>query len=215
MPTPRSQASQPLELHASMSPRPYRLGQRQAAAEQTRTRILAAARELLVASAGFSGFSVDAVARQAGVARMTVYYQFGSKPGLLEALYDDLAARGQIGERLANAFRRPDSLEALALVIAAFCHFWAADRLVTRRLEALAALDPDFEQGKRARGERRREASRVLIGRLREQQGRPAAESVDEAIDVLYTLTSFETFDSLAGTTRGPDEVAALVHRLA
>src|SRR5262249_35010278 len=83
-----SRSDSPPELHASMSPRPYRLGQRQAAAEQTRARILAAARELLVASAGFSGFSVEAVARQAGVARMTVYYQFGSKPGLLEALYD-------------------------------------------------------------------------------------------------------------------------------
>src|SRR5712692_515270 len=169
-----------------MSHRPYRTGQRQAAAEQTRARIIAAARELLVASAGFSGFSIDAVARQAGVARMTVYYQFGSKLGLLEALFDDLAARGQIGERLANAFRRPDPLEALAAVIAAFIHFWAADRPVTRRLQALAALDPDFEQGMRARGARRREALRVLLGRLREQRGRPSAESLDEAIDVLH-----------------------------
>jgi hypothetical protein len=34
-------------------------------------------------------------------------------------------------------------------------------------------------------------------------------------IDVLHTLTSFETFDSLAGPTRGPEEVIALVRRLA
>ena len=80
-----------------MSPRPYRLGQRQAATDETRARILAAARELLAASDGLTGFSIEAVARQADVARMTVYYQFGSKPGLLEALFDDLAARGQIG----------------------------------------------------------------------------------------------------------------------
>ena len=33
--------------------------------------------------------AIDAVARQAGVARMTVYYQFESKKGLLEALLDD------------------------------------------------------------------------------------------------------------------------------
>jgi len=69
-----------------MSPRPYRLGQRQATTEQTRARILAAARELLMARDGFNGFSIDAVAREADVARMTVYYQFGSKIGLLEAL---------------------------------------------------------------------------------------------------------------------------------
>src|SRR5215472_15221569 len=89
----------------SMSPRPYRLGQRQASTEQTRARIIAAARELLVARNGFSGFSIDAVARQADVARMTVYYQFGSKIGLLEALSDSLATHGGM-EQLADAFRR-------------------------------------------------------------------------------------------------------------
>ena len=114
-------------MSSVMSPRPYRLGQRQAATDETRARVLAAARELLAASNGLAGFSIEAVARQAGVARMTVYYQFGSKPGLLEALFDDLAARGQIGEHLAAAFRRPDALQALAGFIAAFAHFWAAD----------------------------------------------------------------------------------------
>src|SRR5438876_585864 len=102
-----------------MSPRPYRSVQRQVAAEQTRARIIAAARELLVASEGFSGFTIDAVARQAGVARMTVYYQFGSKLGLLEALFDDLAARGQM-QQLAAAFQQPDALVGLAEYIAVF-----------------------------------------------------------------------------------------------
>ena len=44
-----------------MSPRPYRLGQRQATTDQTRARILNAARELLMKSDGFSGFSIDAI----------------------------------------------------------------------------------------------------------------------------------------------------------
>src|ERR671934_724490 len=100
-----------------MSPRPYRLGQRRVAAEQTRARVIAAARELLMASGGFAGFTIDAVARQAGVARMTVYYQFGSKAGLLEALFDDLASRGGVAQ-LRAAFSRPDPLPALAGLIA-------------------------------------------------------------------------------------------------
>jgi AcrR family transcriptional regulator len=50
---------------------------------------------------------------------MTVYYQFGSKAGLLEALLDDLAARGEIGERLARAFQRPDARAVLAGFVAA------------------------------------------------------------------------------------------------
>jgi AcrR family transcriptional regulator len=195
-------------------PRPYRLGQRQAATEQTRARIIAAARELLMAGGGSGGFSIDAVARQAGVARMTVYYQFGSKLGLLEGLFDDLAARGGM-ERLAAAFARPDPLDALAEFIATFGRFWSSDRLVIRRLRSLAALDPEFEQGVRARDEWRRGGLRVLLGRLAEQYGRPAPESLDEAVDLLHTQTSFETFDTLAGTTRSPEEVVPLVQRLA
>jgi AcrR family transcriptional regulator len=195
-------------------PRPYRLGQRQAAAEQTRARIVAAARALILAEGGFGGFTIDAVARQAGVARMTVYYQFGSKRGLLEALFDSLALRGGICQ-LGAAFGRPEPLDALEEFIATFCRFWASDRLVLRRLRALAALDPDFEQGVRAREGRRQEGVRALVRRLAEAHGRPARGSVDEAADLLLALTSFETFDALAVGRRGPAEVARLVYRLA
>jgi AcrR family transcriptional regulator len=84
-----------------MSPRPYRLGQRQVLADETRSKILDAARAQLETEASFS---IDAVARRADVARMTVYYQFGSKRGLLEALFDALAASGGL-----RACRRPSS----------------------------------------------------------------------------------------------------------
>jgi AcrR family transcriptional regulator len=139
-----------------MSPRPYRLGKRQAATEQTRASVINAARELLMSNDGYSRFSIDAVARLADVARMTVYHQFGSKSGLLEALCDSLAASGGM-EQLAPAFRQPEPLEALKQYIFVFSHFWDADRLVMSRLRALAALDPDFEHVIRARDEWRGE----------------------------------------------------------
>lgn len=197
-----------------MSPRPYRLGQRQAATEQTRTRIITAARELLMTVDSFSGFSVDAVARQADVARMTVYHQFGSKIGLLEALCDSLAIYGGM-EQLASAFRRPEPLDALDEYITVFARFWQSDRLVTRRLRGLAALDPDFEQVIRARDERRRQGLRVIVRRLVEQHGRPEPSALDEVIAVLYTLISFECFDTLAGPTRSIEEVVPVVQQLA
>jgi AcrR family transcriptional regulator len=197
-----------------MSPRPYRLGQRQASTEQTRARILSAARELLMESRGFSGFSLDAVARQADVARMTVYHQFGSKIGLLEALFDSLASQGGM-EQLAGAFQQSDPLAALDEYIKVFGRFWGSERLVTRRIRSLAALDPDFEQAVRARDEWRRKGLRVIVGRLAEQYGGPASSSLDEAIDMLYTLIGFECFDTLAGPTRSTEEVTPLIQRLA
>ena len=71
------------------------MGQRQAVAEKTRDRILAAARKLLLAK-DFSEFTMEAVGRAADVSRLTVYYQFNSKAGLLEALYNYGAARRRL-----------------------------------------------------------------------------------------------------------------------
>src|SRR2546430_11154979 len=122
-----------------MSPRPYRLGQRQVTADETRSRILNAAREQLEREASFS---IDAVARRADVARMTVYYQFGSRRGLLEALFDELAARGGIPQ-LPLAFQEPDPMVALDRLIEIFAHFWTSARVVHRRLRATAGPDPE------------------------------------------------------------------------
>jgi AcrR family transcriptional regulator len=195
-----------------MSPRPYRLGQRQAATDKTRARIIEAARELLLAEEGVARFSMEAVARQADVARMTVYYQFGSKNGLLDALADDLAARGGM-QGIAAVFHESEPLAALDTLVAIFARFWASDRLIMRRLRALAVLDPEMEQAILGRDEWRRNHCRVVLGRIHERYGRPPAESLDDAVALLTTLLSFETFDMLAGTTRSIEEVTPLVRQ--
>ncbi|HLG73603.1 MAG TPA: TetR/AcrR family transcriptional regulator [Chloroflexota bacterium] len=43
--------------------------------------MISAARDLVATSSSSVGFSIDGVAKAADVARMTVYYQFGSKTG--------------------------------------------------------------------------------------------------------------------------------------
>src|SRR6266480_3474396 len=175
-----------------MSPRPYRLGRRRPAAERTRARVLRAARALLTARAGAEPFSLEAVARRAGVARMTVYHQFGSRRGLLEALFDSFAA-----------------------VVVAFARFWDAGRPWIRRVRALGVLDPELGDAVEARNARRREVVRVLVERLGRRYGRPALAERAQAEELLYTLTSFETFDMLAGPKRKLPEVAGEVLFLA
>jgi AcrR family transcriptional regulator len=197
-----------------MSPRPYKLGKRQAAAAETRHRIVTAARELLATADDPAAFTIDAVARHANVSRMTVYYQFTSRAGLLEALFDDLASRARMAEELAAAFKAPDGLAALDALIAAFARFWTTDRLVMRRLHGLAALDPEVARGKQARDERRRQAVQVLLTRLQPESGQPSA-AFAESVAVLHMLTSFEAFDALAGSGQTPDAVVPTVQRLA
>jgi AcrR family transcriptional regulator len=196
-----------------MSPRAYRLGQRQAAIDETRSRIIAAARELLVA-ADPGQFSIDAVARQADVSRATVYYQFHSKLGLLEALFDAAGATGGMSG-LADAFRQQDPLDALDGFVAVFGRFWSADRLLHRRMRGLAVLDPDLGEALEARQEWRRRGAATLVTRIIGQDGGPPAGQSTDVIDMVFAVTSFETFDILAGPDRTPACVTPLVQHLA
>jgi AcrR family transcriptional regulator len=196
-----------------MSPRPYRLGQRQAAIDETRARVIGAARELLVCDKP-GRFSIEAVAQRADVARATVYYQFRSKLGLLEALFDSVAAAGGMAG-LADAFGRSEPLAALDEYIAVFGRFWGSDRRLHRRLHGLAAVDPDLGAALQARAEWRRRGAATLVSRLTDQPGCPPAELQPDVIDMLFTLTSFDTFDTLAGAAKTPEAVVPLVQHLA
>ena len=195
-----------------MSPRPYNLAKRRAAAAQTRARVLEAARELIVASSVPP--SIDAVAAQAGVARMTVYYQFASKAGLLEALFDQLGGR-HFQTELPRVMSQDEPLEALADLIQVFLTFWSSERLVTRRIRGMAALDSDFEESLRGRDERRRLLLRTVLARVAQKYGKPSGETFDQSVDLLYGLTSFAMFDSMAGDDGKAEEVTPLVQRLA
>lgn len=195
-----------------VSPRPYQLGKRQGQIDRSRQRVIDGARSLLSEAAGYTAFTVDAVARRADVARATIYYQFDSKTGLLEALCDDLAEVGGISE-LTAAFANPDPAEALAAFIACLGRFWAADRLAMRRLRALAALDPEAGAVIARRDERRREGLEVLVGRLINEHVIVAERGW--AVAMLYAVTSFETFDAIAAPGQDLIEAVPDVVRLA
>ncbi|HKW41969.1 MAG TPA: TetR family transcriptional regulator, partial [Gemmatimonadales bacterium] len=167
----------------------------------------------LLAAPRAADFSLDAVARRARVTRATVYHQFGTRARLLEALFDDLAARGGMGD-LADAFRQRDPEEALARYLATFARFWTVHRAIHRRLRPLAALDAELGRALQARQEWRRQGLRVLAKRFPERHGARAA-AFDETVDALFMLSAFETFDVLAGPRRKPSDVAPAVLRLA
>ena len=195
--------------------RTYTLKSRAAAAQRTRDRILSATRAILASDEGVTVFSMEAVARAAGVTRATVYNQFGSKRGLVEALSDDLAVRAEIGARLGAAFASSDPLEALDTLVDAFAHFWTGDRVIIRRLHGIAALDPEIGRSDADRNRRRRDALTVLLRRLRAERGLPETGGLEPIVDLLQMLTSFEAMDQLAGDDRTPADVAPVIRRLA
>ena len=196
-----------------MNPRPYRSPRRDAAATRTRARIVAAAAALLGAPEGIGGFSLEAVARKAGVTRLTVYNQFGSRSALLEAVFDERAARGGL-HRIAEAMAASDPHAGLLQVIVIFCDFWSYDPRALGRLHAAGASDPEFDASVRERNERRRRLLSVLVGRMAEGV-HPRPKGLGNLIDVLFALTSFSFFSQLTAGARTAKAACGLIQGLA
>ena len=190
--------------------RAYTPVERQRSVEAGRARIVAAARELLE-SDDDEGFSIDAVARQAGVARMTVYNQFESKAGLLEALFDSLALKGPLAQ-IPEIIKQSDALAALDEYVAIFGQFWTINRRAHRRLRAAAVHDAELAAAMANRNDRRRRGITELVRRLGDRATPIVAEA--ELVTVLYVMLSFETFDAFAGDRRTPADVVPVVRQL-
>jgi AcrR family transcriptional regulator len=185
------------------------LGRRQEAAERTKLRVLAAAKKFLTSREAAHGFSVDAIARRAGVTRATIYNGFKSKTGLLGELYDCFASRAALRERIGLAFRAGSLSTAVRRIVAAYCHLWARNRLLIRRLHALADVDAGFSRADR--GEWRRSALTDLIAQHADELGPGAARKRPEVVDLLHMLTSFESYDDMARGRRSDATVVRLM----
>ena len=188
-----------------MARRQYVSPVRAAAAEAKRDRVIEEAAAFLRREP-ISVFALESVAKQAGVTRLTVYNQFGSRRGLLEAVFDHLARRGLL-HRIGDAVVDPDPRHGLRLLVEIFCEFWSGDPAVGRLHEAMA-LDSEFAQALAARNERRRRDVAALVERLPEP-GVEAGRRRD-AIDLIFALLSYPMF-RLLSQGRTPADTCTLL----
>lgn len=179
-------------------PRPYQSAKRDAAAAVKRQQVIDAAGRLL--AEGPATLSMEAVAKAAGVTRLTVYKQFGSRRALLEAVFDDNAQRGGI-TRIVEAMQDPNPRTALDRSIDILCDFWGSHASFAKLHDA-AAVDPEFAEAIDARNARRRTIMTTLVNRM---SGTDAARA--EAADLLFGLTAMPMF-RLLGATRSPAGIA-------
>lgn len=182
-----------------MSPREYRLGRRQGDLDRTRASILSAARQLVTEFG--PGCSVGQVAERAGVSRITVYNQFRSKAGLLEALSADIGA----AHDAAGAESDSDPAGELMRRIELACAAWAMDPGLHRQLQG-RFLERDEES----------DSGRGIAERLAARDQLRAGCSIREAEDLIGILTSFSVFDRLhKNGRRSPSAVAEILLRMA
>jgi AcrR family transcriptional regulator len=179
-----------------VSTRHYEQRARAEEAEKTRRRILDAVVTRLRASPS-EPVSVERIAEMAGVARSTVYAIFGSRAGLFDAVGQDLGER--LGyRRLVEASHHPNAREAFRGGMRAASEMLAGERDIWRALHSMAKLDEEAVGGVVARREEERAAGMARVAAQLHEQGhlRPGV-SPEEANDILWVISSFESFDLL------------------
>lgn len=191
--------------------RPYDRSKRQEASDRTKEAVLSAARAQLE-TGGVRDLTMASLAHASGVTRQTIHNLFGTRRGILEGLFDRMAAdAGMV--RMREVFMAPDGNAMLAAMVDVFTSFWKKDRLLLKRIHGIAAIDPEFGKAVEARNQRRHGIAERVVDRL--HAGRPMGpEERTRKAACLVALTSFEFFDALAESTGSIENAAAWLHPL-
>lgn len=194
--------------------RSYTLGKRAVAAQATRDAILAAAKSV-AAVHGLASLTVEAVADEAGVSRLTIYNHFESKAGLLEALAWALFAAADIA-RIRDARLHPDLDVALTGFLTENARFFATIGSQGRIVLTAALADPDLADVIDATYiAGRSTAITALVERLAAAGRLARGWTPEDAVSCLMVLTSLEAFETLtANSQRSPAEVGDLLARM-
>lgn len=183
---------------------------------RTRAAVLSAARAQLEAG-GARDFSMESLAKASGVTRQTIHNLFGTRTGVLEALFDLIALDGGM-DRMREVMTAGDAEAMLDGFIRVFSDFWAKNRMLLKRIHGIAAIDPEFGKAIQARNQRRQMAATRVVERLDGRAHSTQAESKTERIAGLVALTSFEFFDafaeSLGGSEMAQKGLPGLIKRL-
>jgi AcrR family transcriptional regulator len=190
-------------MEASVKPRRrYHSPQRQQQAQATRLQIVEAA-DRLFRQHGYFGATIEAIAREAGVAGPTVYAAFGSKRAILSALIDAAIfgpdpPRTPINQRswYAEIAALPDPAALLRRWAEILCEVNGRVAPVQRVVLSAAASDAHIGQLWQRLKDQRLVGQSAMAQLLADRQALRPGVGVSQAADVLFALSDAHVYDS-------------------
>ncbi|MEU6809346.1 helix-turn-helix domain-containing protein [Streptomyces sp. NPDC046831] len=177
-------------------------GVRRQRSNETRARLLEASLRLFIAH-GYDGTTIEAIAREAGVAVQTVYFKFGTKIAILKELmdvrvagdYEPVPTVGRQWFRDAVAAQDPQDQLRHQVDGARDIYERVGELLEVLRNAAVGneEIAPLWEQNK----QQRYEVQARLVTALAEKHPLPSGLSVERATDTSYTLLGPEVYHLL------------------
>lgn len=179
--------------------RAYHSPRRQQQAEQTRRQILEAARRLFTVR-GYTATTLPAIAREADVSSATVTAIFGTKTALLQALIG-MVVRGNAGEAplvqqswWQDMLAEPDPRRLLRRFAAISRQVQSRSADVYEITRGAATAEPEIAELLHAQALRRLQDTRAVAEALARTGALEGEESVEQAADILWVLSSASNF---------------------
>jgi AcrR family transcriptional regulator len=173
--------------------RVYQSALRQRHADSTRSLILDSAATLF-AQDGFSGVTIEAIARQAGIAVPTIYAAFGSKWGLVAAMRNRALAGDDVPVALVErgwyqeVLREPDPARQLALFSHAVRLIHDRTALVNRLIRDAAGGEPQMENLWQLEKQQRRASVEPIARSLATRKVLRSGLRQQDAADTIWAL---------------------------
>jgi len=185
--------------------RPYHSHVRHRQAEETRRRILVAARSLFE-SQGYAVTTLEAIAEIAEVSPKTIAAVFGSKRALLAAVINPDAFSAPVQQLLEELRATENPFRRLSLVARLTRQVYEPLASSLELLRTAGAVAPELAELAQQVGARRRQNQGRLIAFVRAQGTLTPFLSFEEATDVLWVLTSYDLYRMLVVEQRWEPE---------
>jgi AcrR family transcriptional regulator len=176
-----------------MKKRRYHSEVRQAQAELTKQRILAAAKKLF-SQQGFDKATIGGVADLAGVSAPSVYTLYKSKEGLLRELVHSTIFGAEYKALVDKVVTNSDVVESLRTAASITRHVCEAEEAEIGFIRGAAVLSPSLKALEREAEQLRYERQEVLVRRLFEENVVLPEIDFASARDILWSLTSREMY---------------------
>ena len=162
----------------------------------TKRRIFDAAWHLIVVR-GEAGVTMAQIARKAKISRQALYLHFADRAGLLEALVRYVDDKRGLAEEVQKIIEASTGREAVRRMVSLQATqnpgIWA----IALAFEAVRRTDAAAQRSWQKRQTRRLDTCRLMVERLQNEGELRAGLTVEEAIDLLYVITSLRMWEDL------------------
>lgn len=160
----------------------------------TRCKIADAAERLLM-DTGYDKMTVEAIAREAGVATQTVYAVYGSKRGIMAELLDRVIFGVERFHALhERAIATPDVREAVEVTVSLVRQAYESESPVYDLLRGAGVLAPELARIEQKREARRRDVHEEHVTAILSGKRLKPGMTLSKAKDIFWCLTSRDVY---------------------